>query len=105
MRRPRQDATTRVGGLLPSQFSRTTVLPAGAGLGDPDRTTLVSRSTIILPTGRANFESVIRSWDESPQHAFSIELTGQPRLYGIWQPVFRANGDDFDVEIVSFVWA
>jgi hypothetical protein len=61
--------------------------------------------TVTLPTGRAAFESVIRDWDEQPRHAFSVELAGQRTLYGIWRPVFAANGHDFNVEIVSFGWA
>ena len=66
---------------------------------------MVAPFTVTLPTGRASFESVIRSWDESSQDAFSVELTGQPMLYGIWQPKFSANGNDFDVEVVGFGWA
>ena len=64
-----------------------------------------SAFTVTLPRGKASFESVIRSWDESPQDAFSVELWGQPTLYGIWRPRFGANENDFDVEVVSFGWA
>ncbi len=66
---------------------------------------MVSPFTVTRPTGRASFEGMIRSWDESPQHAFSVELTGQPILYGIWRPKWAPNENDFDVEIVSFGWA
>jgi hypothetical protein len=66
---------------------------------------MVSPFTVTLPTGRASFESVIRSWDESPQRALSVELIGEPTLYGIWQPKWAANENDFDVEVVSFGWA
>lgn len=41
---------------------------------------VVSPFTLTLPTGRASFESVIRTWDESPQDVFSVELAGQRTL-------------------------
>ncbi len=41
---------------------------------------MVSPFTLTLPGGRASFESVIRSWDESPQKAFSAELVSHPTL-------------------------
>jgi hypothetical protein len=66
---------------------------------------MVSPFTVTRPTGRASFESVIRALDESPVHAFSVELTGHQVLYGIWRPKWVPNGNDFDVEIVSFGWA
>jgi hypothetical protein len=68
-------------------------------------TTMVSPFTITRPTGRASFESMTRSWDESPVDAFSIELTAHLALYGIWRPKWASNENDFDVEIVSFGWA
>jgi len=61
--------------------------------------------TVSLPTGRAAFESVVRDWDEKPRHALSVELVGQPTLYGIWRANYAANEHDFDVEVVSFGWA
>ena len=66
---------------------------------------MVSPFTISRPTGRASFESVIRSWDESPQDSFSVELLGEQALYGIWRPNWAANEHDFDVEVVSYGWA
>ena len=66
---------------------------------------MVSPFTVTRPTGRATFESVIRSWDKSPVHAFSVELTGHLALYGIWRPKWAPNENDFNVEIVSFGWA
>jgi hypothetical protein len=66
---------------------------------------MVSPFTVTRPTGRASFESVIRSWDESPEDAFSVELMGRLVLYGIWRPKWAPNGHDFNVEIVSFGWA
>jgi hypothetical protein len=66
---------------------------------------MVSPFTVTRPTGLASFESVIRSWDELPQDAFSVELTGQQVLYGIWRPKWAPNEHDFDVEIVGFGWA
>ena len=66
---------------------------------------MVSSVTATRPTGRASFESVIRAWSELPVHAFSVELTGHLVLYGIWRPKWAPNGNDFDVEIVSFGWA
>lgn len=66
---------------------------------------MVSPFTVTRPTGRASFESVIRDWDKSPVDAFSVELTGHLALYGIWRPKWAPNGNDFNVEIVSFGWA
>lgn len=56
-----------------------------------EKTTMVSSFTVTLPTGRASFESVIRSWDESPQDAFSVELVGQRTLYGTWNAKWAPN--------------
>jgi 3-oxoacyl-[acyl-carrier protein] reductase len=61
--------------------------------------------TVTPPMGRASFESVLRHWDEEPQDALSVELLGQPTLYGIWRANYAANEHDFDVDIVSFGWA
>jgi|HubBroStandDraft_2_1064218.scaffolds.fasta_scaffold737176_1 hypothetical protein len=66
---------------------------------------MVSPFTVTRPTGRASSESVIRSWDESPEDAFSVELTGLLVLHGIRRPKWVPNGHDFDVEIGSFGWA
>jgi hypothetical protein len=66
---------------------------------------MASPFTVTRPAGRASFQSVIRSWDESPQDAFSVGLGGQSTLYGIWRPKWAPNENDFDVEIVSFGWA
>lgn len=66
---------------------------------------MVSPFTVTRSKGRAGFESMIRCWDESPQHAFSVELTGQPTLYGIWRPKWAPDKNDFDVEVLSFGWA
>jgi len=65
---------------------------------------MASAFTVTCPTGSASFESVIRSWDESPRDAFSAKLVGEPILYGIWQPRFDANENDFNVEILGFGW-
>lgn len=65
---------------------------------------MVSPFTVTRLTGRASFESVIRSWDELPVSAFSVELTGHVALYGIWRAKWAPNGHDFNVEIVSFGW-
>src|ERR1035441_6563642 len=56
--------------------------------------TMVSPFTPALPTGRASFESTIRCLDELPQDVFSVELVGQPTLYGIWSPKWAPNGND-----------
>ena len=66
---------------------------------------MVSPFAVFLPTRGASFESVIRSSDESPQNAFSVELTGHLVLYGIWRPKWAPNEHDFHVQIVSFGWA
>jgi hypothetical protein len=69
------------------------------------KSTMPPSFTITRPTGRASSESVIRTWDESPQSAFSVELTGEPVLYGIWRAKWAPNEHDFDVTVVSFGWA
>jgi hypothetical protein len=66
---------------------------------------MASPFTVTRAAGRASFESVIRSWDESPRDAFSVELTGQQVLHGIWRPKFASNRNDFDVAVVGFGWA
>ena len=66
---------------------------------------MASPFTVANSMGRASFEGVKRSWDESPQHAFSIEISGQPALYGVWRTKYDTNGIDFGVEVICFGWA
>jgi hypothetical protein len=66
---------------------------------------MVSPFTTTRPTGRASFQGMLRAWDESPESIFSVELTDHLVLYGIWRSKWAPNGNDFDVEIVSFGWA
>jgi hypothetical protein len=66
---------------------------------------MASPFTVILPAGRAGFESVVLCWNESPEHVFSVELMDQSVLYGIWRPRWAPNENDLDVEVVSFGWA
>ncbi len=56
------------------------------------------------PVDAARFASVVRSWDESPQNAFSVSLAGHPMLYGVWALKWARNGNDFDIEVQGFGW-
>lgn len=52
--------------------------------------------------GKVRFGGVERGTDEIPREVFAAQLTGRPVMYGEWRQKFAANGNDFNVEIVSF---
>lgn len=66
---------------------------------------MISPSPIPSTADQANFESVIRDWDEVPRHAFSVQLAEHPKLYGVWEPVWAPNENDFNVKVTGFGWA
>ena len=61
-----------------------------------------SLPTLNLPTGKIGFASMVRGWDEEPRDAYRVELLDRPTMYGEWRTKFADNGNDFNVEIVSF---
>jgi hypothetical protein len=60
---------------------------------------------VVPPSGEASFESMVRGWNEAPQHAFSVQLSGHPKLYGSWQTMWAPNENDCNVKITGFGWA
>jgi hypothetical protein len=61
-----------------------------------------SLPTLNFPTGKIGFASTVRGWDEEPRDAFRVELPDRPTMFGEWRAKFADNGNDFNVEIVSF---
>jgi len=59
-------------------------------------------SLINFEDGSARLAGTIRGGDEAGHFAFELRLDSLPALYGEWRPKFEANGNEFDVEIVSF---
>jgi hypothetical protein len=57
---------------------------------------------LSLPEGNIKFAGFPRGGDEYSHPAFEITLPNRPPIYGEWKTKFAANGNDFDVEIVSF---
>lgn len=56
---------------------------------------------ITFEQGRARFAGGIRGWDEVGHETFAVELDGQT-LYGEVKAVFLSDGNNFNIEIVSF---
>ncbi len=52
--------------------------------------------------GKIRFGGIERGPDELPRDTFAIQLPGRTVMYGEWAQIFASNGNDFDVEIVSF---
>lgn len=52
--------------------------------------------------GKVRFGGTERGTDELPREVFAAQLTDRPVMYGEWRQKFGANGDDFNVEIISF---
>lgn len=52
--------------------------------------------------GKIAFGLSGRAWDELGHRLVVVELTQQSLLYGEWAPRYRANGDDFDIDILAF---
>ena len=58
--------------------------------------------TVTVGESKIRFADVGRAWDEKNHDLFAVQLPNRPLLFGEWRPMFAANGDDFDVEIVFF---
>lgn len=56
---------------------------------------------IKFPEGRARFAGGVRGWDEAGHDTFAIEIEGR-EWFGELRSSFLANGNDFNIEIVSF---
>ncbi len=56
---------------------------------------------IDLPEGRARFSGIQRGWDEQGRVTFGLEIDGAER-YGQLDQVFRDNGNDYDIEVITF---
>jgi hypothetical protein len=56
---------------------------------------------INFEDGAAGFAGPIRGGDEAGHFVFELCLSSRTSLYGEWRPKWEANGNDFDVEIVS----
>ncbi|WP_428682097.1 hypothetical protein [Reyranella sp.] len=52
--------------------------------------------------GKIRFGGIERGPDGVPREIFAIQLPGRTPMYGEWTQKFASNGNDFDVEIVSF---
>jgi hypothetical protein len=60
---------------------------------------------INFPNGAAGFASSFRGVDDRGHYAFELRLASYPSLYGEYRPKWAENGNDYDVEIVSFGFA
>jgi hypothetical protein len=58
--------------------------------------------SVNVGSGRIRLAGTDRGADELPRQAFLLQLPKQPVLLGEWRQRWAENGDDFDVEIVSF---
>lgn len=56
---------------------------------------------INFSEGRARFAGGVRGWDEAGHDTFAIEIEGR-EWFGELRSLFLANGNDFNIEIVSF---
>ncbi|MBS0201026.1 MAG: hypothetical protein JSR70_11300 [Proteobacteria bacterium] len=56
---------------------------------------------VQFPEGRARFAGTFRCWDETGRKAFALELQGN-EYFGEIQRAFLPNGNDYNIEIVSF---
>jgi hypothetical protein len=56
---------------------------------------------LIFPEGSIAFHGNVQV-DDYGADEFRIELIGRPPLFGEWEQLFHANGNDFDVQISSF---
>jgi len=54
-----------------------------------------------FPEGRARFSGGIRGWDEHGHDTFAVEIDGQV-VYGEIEGAFLPNGNDYNVQVVSF---
>ena len=54
--------------------------------------------------GRAKFNGNVRGWDERGHEAYAVEIGGNIR-YGEIDNSFLPNGNDYNIEIVSFGYA
>jgi len=52
--------------------------------------------------GKIRFGGFERGPDELPRDTFAVQLPGRILMYGEWAQKFASNGNDFDVEIISF---
>lgn len=59
---------------------------------------------VSFPEGRARFSGGIRGWDEAGHDTFAVEVAGR-EWFGEIGNVFLDNGNDFNIEIVSFGYA
>lgn len=58
---------------------------------------------VDLPGGRARFSGGVRGADEAGHDTFAVELDGRT-YYGEVRRLFLSNGNDFNLEILSFGW-
>lgn len=58
--------------------------------------------TVAVRTGKVRLAGTDRGADELPRDAFIAQLPGRPVLIGEWRKRWAENGNDFDVEVVSF---
>ena len=52
--------------------------------------------------GKIRFGGFERGPDGVPRDTFAVQLPGRLLMYGEWAQKFAPNGNDFDVEIISF---
>jgi|CXWL01.1.fsa_nt_gi hypothetical protein len=57
---------------------------------------------IAIGASKIRFAGIDRGADELPRDAFVAQLVGRAVMRGEWRPRWAENGNDFDVEIVSF---
>jgi len=54
-----------------------------------------------LPSGRARFSGGIRGFDELGHDTFAVEVGGR-EYFGEIKRAFLSNGNDFNIEVISF---
>ncbi len=58
-------------------------------------------ATLDFPNGRIAFIGTVRC-DDVGVKEFRVELPNRAPMYGAWRACFAENGNDFNIEIVTF---
>lgn len=59
-------------------------------------------TTIAVGAAKVRLAGIDRGADELPREAFLAQLPGRLVMLGEWRERWAENGNDFDIEIVSF---
>lgn len=61
-----------------------------------------SFTALSFEAGQVRFAGLVRGSDEGLHDIFVVSLSGYSMMYGEWRNKWADNGNDFDIEIVSF---